>query len=58
MKKNNTTIKAIKAARGAERKAHFENGGSLTAWRGGTHTVTRNRKKYNRKNKHRGSRYE
>tara|TARA_R110001583_G_scaffold452_1_gene4276 strand:+ start:229 stop:468 length:240 start_codon:yes stop_codon:yes gene_type:complete len=31
--------------RGAERKLHFEEGGSLHEWRGGLHTVTSNKKK-------------
>ena len=44
-------IKALKAARGVERKNHFENGGTLVEWRGGTHTVTRNKKKFSRKGK-------
>jgi hypothetical protein len=57
--KNNTKaqLKMIKAARGLERKAHFENGGSLADWRGGVHTVTRNKKKYTRKSKHRARGY-
>ena len=39
----------LKSVRGVERKQHFEQGGSLVDWRGGTHTVTVDRKK--RKNK-------
>lgn len=46
------TLELIKGARGEERKAHFENGGTLIEWRGGPRTVTRNRKKYRRKQKH------
>jgi len=45
------TIKTIKAARGIERRKHFENGGSLVAWGGGTRTITRNKKTYSRKGK-------
>jgi hypothetical protein len=45
------TIKIIKAARGIEREVHFKNGGSLISWRGGTRTITRNRKQYSRKGK-------
>ena len=35
----------LKALRGIERKRHFDNGGSLVKWRGGTRTVTKNKKK-------------
>ena len=55
MKRNNKTqqtLDLIKGARGKEREAHFENGGTLIEWRGGPRTVTRNRKKYTRKQKH------
>ena len=38
-------LKRIKAVRGIERKRHFENGGTLIEWRGGTRTVTKNKKK-------------
>jgi len=44
-------IKALKAIRGIERKEHFENGGSLVSWRGGTRTVTTDRKKQRDKRK-------
>ena len=56
MKKNKAqkTLALIKGARGEERKAHFEGGGTLIEWRGGPRTVTRNRKKYTRKSKHKG----
>ena len=40
--------------RGAERKLHFEEGGSLHEWRGGLHTVTTNKKKQRNKRKCRG----
>ncbi len=51
-KKQKAALKILKAARGLERKAHFANGGTLVEWRGGTRTVTRNKKKYTRKSKH------
>jgi len=38
-------LKALARIRGLEREAHFENGGSLSDWRGGVHTITKNRKK-------------
>ena len=34
-----------KRMRGLDRAEHFKNGGSLVAWRGGTRTVTINRKR-------------
>ena len=37
-------LRALKSIRGLERKAHFERGGDLTSWRGGTRTVTVDRK--------------
>tara|TARA_Y100001970_G_scaffold178399_1_gene217236 strand:+ start:3120 stop:3302 length:183 start_codon:yes stop_codon:yes gene_type:complete len=48
MKKQSSKAKLLKqlaAARGIERKRHFEAGGSLVDWRGGTRTVTKNKKK-------------
>jgi hypothetical protein len=42
---NKQMLKRIKAVRGIERKRHFENGGTLIEWRGGTRTVTKNKKK-------------
>ena len=44
-KQNQQMLKRIKAVRGIERKRHFENGGTLVEWRGGTRTVTKNKKK-------------
>ena len=41
--------------RGVERAQHFENGGSLVAWRGGVHTVTKNLRGYANKKACRGS---
>ncbi len=49
-KKTKSQLKAIKAVRGIERQRYFENGGDLVSWRGGTRTVTIDRKK--KKNKH------
>ena len=40
--------------RGHERTQHFEDGGSLVEWRGGTRTVTTNRKKQRNKTACRG----
>ena len=53
-KKNKEQLKRLKAIRGAERKQHFENGGDLVSWRGGTRTVTVDRKKHRSKRKCRG----
>ena len=47
----NTQLKNIKAIRGLDRQRHFEEGGSLVAWRGGTRTITADRKKKQNKNK-------
>ena len=44
-KQKHQMLKRIKAVRGIERKRHFENGGTLIEWRGGTRTVTKNKKK-------------
>ena len=44
-KQNKQMLQRLKAVRGIERKRHFDNGGSLVQWRGGTRTVTKNKKK-------------
>jgi hypothetical protein len=44
-------IRTLKAVRGFEREQHFENGGDLVTWRGGTRTVTADRKKKDNKRK-------
>jgi len=44
-KQNKQMLQRLKAVRGIERKRHFDNGGSLVEWRGGTRTVTKNKKK-------------
>lgn len=44
-------MKIMKKAKGLDRKAHFENGGTLASWRG-KKIVYKNKKKYNRKSKH------
>ena len=38
-------LKQLAAVRGIDRKRHFENGGSLVDWRGGTRTVQKNKKR-------------
>jgi hypothetical protein len=38
-------LEELARIRGAERKLHFEEGGTLHEWRGGLHTVTANKKK-------------
>jgi len=38
-------LEELAQIRGAERKLHFEEGGTLHEWRGGLHTVTANKKK-------------
>lgn len=44
-KSNKQKIAAVRAVRGIERKQHFSNGGSLHDWRGGLHTVQKDKKK-------------
>jgi hypothetical protein len=44
-------LRTLRAVRGVDRRKHFEEGGSLVAWRGGTRTVTADRKKKHNKNK-------
>ena len=43
--KAKSQLQALARIRGEERKAHFANGGSLVAWRGGTRTITKNKKR-------------
>jgi hypothetical protein len=38
-------LEELARIRGAERKLHFEDGGTVHEWRGGLHTVTANKKK-------------
>ena len=47
-------LEALKAVRGVERKEHFAKGGALVDWRGGTRTVTTDRKKESNKRACRG----
>jgi hypothetical protein len=47
-------LKTLKAVAGLDRKLHFENGGDLVSWRGGTRTVTVDRKKKQNKRQCRG----
>ena len=44
-KQNKQMLQRLKAVRGIERKRHFDNGGSMVQWRGGTRTITKNKKK-------------
>ena len=44
-KQNKQMLQRLKAVRGIVRKRHFDDGGSLVQWRGGTRTVTKNKKK-------------
>ena len=53
-KQRKAQLKVIKAVAGLDRKRHFENGGSLVAWRGGTRTVTVDRRKQRNKRACRG----
>ncbi len=53
-RKKISALKAVKAARGIERAAHFQNGGDLVSWRGGPRTVTVDRKKQQNKRACRG----
>ena len=53
-KERKIQIRMLKAVRGVEREQHFENGGDLVSWRGGTRTVTVDRKKQNNKRRCRG----
>ena len=50
-KQRKAQLKTLKAVRGLDRKHHFENGGDLVSWRGGTRTVTVDRKKQRDKRK-------
>ena len=52
--KNAAKLRSVKAARGIDRKEHFERGGDLVSWRGGPRTVTVDRKKQQNKRACRG----
>ena len=52
--KTQQQIDSIKAVRGIEREEHFARGGDLVAWRGGSRTVTVDRKKKQNKRACRG----
>jgi hypothetical protein len=54
-KKQNHIIKSLKAVRGLDRLAHFENGGTLIEWMGGPHLITNDKKKSKNKNACRGN---
>ncbi len=47
-------LKMLAGARGAERKAFFENGGSMVQWMGGPHLVVQDKKKAKNKRACRG----
>jgi len=49
-KQRKEQLRVLKAIAGLDRKRHFEKGGDLVAWRGGTRTVTVDRKKKRDKN--------
>ena len=42
-------LEQLARIRGKEREEHFENGGSLVEWRGGTRTVTTDKRKQRNK---------
>jgi len=42
-------LEQLARIRGKDREDHFENGGSLVEWRGGTRTVTTDKKKQRNK---------
>ena len=44
-KENKRILDSVKAVRGVEREDHFANGGTLHEWRGGLHTITKNKKR-------------
>jgi hypothetical protein len=50
-KQKQEQLKTLRAVRGIDRKNHFENGGDLVSWRGGTRTVQVDRKKKRNKRK-------
>ena len=50
-KQKQAQLISLRAVRGIDRKNHFENGGDLVSWRGGTRTVQVDRKKKNNKKK-------
>ena len=50
-------LEQLARIRGQERKKHFEEGGTLVEWRGGTRTVTTDRKKQRNKRACRGKQW-
>jgi len=50
-------LEQLARIRGQERKKHFEDGGTLVEWRGGTRTVTTDRKKQRNKKACRGNQW-
>jgi len=53
-KQRKEQLRTLKVIAGLDRKRHFEKGGDLVSWRGGTRTVTVDRKKKRNKRKCRG----
>jgi hypothetical protein len=47
-------MRSIKAARGLDRAAHFEKGGTLVEWMGGPHLIVKDKKKFKNKKACRG----
>ena len=50
-------LEQLARIRGQERKEHFKSGGTLVEWRGGTRTVTTDRKKQRNKRACRGNQW-
>ena len=48
-KKNKKKFDPIKAAKAAQRRAHFAAGGTLAMWRGAAHTFADRKKKANKR---------
>ena len=53
-KQRKEQLRVLKAVAGLDRKRHFEKGGDLVSWRGGTRTVTVDRRKRQNKRQCRG----
>jgi len=53
-KNSERVLASVRAQGGLDRKAHFENGGTLVEWRGGPHTVTKNMRAWENKRRARG----
>ena len=53
-KRTQEKLRSLRAVRGLDRVKHFERGGSLVDWRGGTRTVQTDKKKKRNKRACRG----